>query len=65
MDSYILLKLMHVLSAVVVAGTGAGIAFFMFAAWRTGNVEVIAHTTNDVVRADWIFTAPAVATQLV
>jgi uncharacterized membrane protein len=28
MDSYLVLKMMHILSAVVVAGTGTGIAFF-------------------------------------
>ena len=32
MDSYLLLKLIHILSAVVITGTGAGIAFFMFMA---------------------------------
>ncbi|NRB42086.1 MAG: DUF2269 family protein, partial [Pseudomonadales bacterium] len=34
MDSYLLLKMLHILAAVVVAGTGTGIAFFMWMAWR-------------------------------
>lgn len=65
MDSYLLLKLIHILSAVVVAGTGTGIAFFMFMASRSSNVAAIAVTARHVVLADWIFTAPAVLLQFV
>ena len=65
MDSYLLLKLIHILSAVIVAGTGTGIAFFMFMATRSSNVAAIAITTRNVVLADWIFTAPAVIAQFV
>lgn len=65
MDNYLLLKLIHILSAVVVAGTGMGIAFFMFMANRSSNVEAIAITTRHVVLADWIFTAPAIIVQFV
>jgi uncharacterized membrane protein len=65
MDSYLLLKMIHILSAVVLTGTGAGIAFFMFMASRTSNVAAIAITARHVVLADWLFTAPAVVVQLV
>lgn len=65
MDSYLLLKLIHVLSATVIAGTGTGIAFFMFMACRSQNVAAIAVTARHVVLADWIFTAPAVLIQFV
>ncbi len=65
MDSYLLLKMTHILSAVVVAGTGTGIAFFMFMANRSSNVAAIAVTARHVVLADWIFTAPAVVLQFV
>lgn len=65
MDSYALLKLLHILAAVVVAGTGTGIAFFMLMAYRSKNVQAIAVTTRHVVLADWLFTAPAVVTQLI
>ena len=65
MDSYLFLKLIHILSAVVVVGTGAGIAFFMFMANRSNNVAAIAITARHVVLADWIFTAPAVVLQFV
>ncbi|WP_417578796.1 DUF2269 family protein [Nitrincola sp.] len=65
MDSYLLLKLIHIVSAVVVAGTGTGIAFFMFMANRSSNLPAIAVTARHVVLADWLFTAPAVVLQLV
>ena len=65
MDSYLWLKLIHILSAVVVAGTGGGIAFFMFMANRSSNLEAITVTARYVVLADWIFTAPAIVIQFV
>lgn len=65
MDSYFLLKMVHILSAVTVAGTGVGIAFFMFMANRSSNIAAIAVTARHVVLADWIFTAPAVVVQFV
>ena len=65
MDSYHLLKMLHVLAAVVITGTGAGIAFFMLMAHRSSNIAAIAITSRHVVLADWIFTTPAVAIQFV
>ncbi len=65
MDSYFLLKLIHIICAVVLAGTGVGIAFFLFMANRSNNVQAIAVTTRHVVLADWIFTAPAIIVQLI
>lgn len=64
MDSYLLLKFFHILAAVVVAGTGSGIAFFMFMANRSNNPQAIYITAQHVVLADWIFTTPAVIIQL-
>lgn len=63
MSHYDLLKLIHILSAAVLFGTGAGIAFFMVVAHRSGRVEVIAATARIVVLADFVFTAPAVIIQ--
>ncbi len=63
MDSYFLLKLAHILSSVVVAGTGTGIAFFMLMAFHSKNVQAIYVTARHVVLADWLFTAPAVIAQ--
>lgn len=65
MDNYLLLKLVHILSAVVITGTGAGIAFFMFMTSRTSNIAAIAVTARLVILADWLFTAPAVAIQFI
>jgi len=65
LDSYLLLKLVHIISAVVVAGTGVGIAFFMFMANRSNNPQAIYVTAKTVVLADWIFTTPAVVSQIV
>ena len=63
MDLYTLLKLLHVIGATVLFGTGAGIAFFMLMAHRTRNAAIIAHTAGVVVIADTIFTASAVILQ--
>jgi uncharacterized membrane protein len=62
-DLYLVLKLLHVLGATVLFGTGLGIAFFMFMAHRTGNAATIAHTARIVVIADALFTASAVVVQ--
>lgn len=53
----------HIIGASVLLGTGAGIAFFMLMAHRTGRAEIIAHTAKTVVLADWIFTASAAIVQ--
>ena len=64
MTSYLLtLKLIHVLGATVLFGTGLGIAFFMWMAHRTRDAAVIAHTASVVVVADTVFTATAVIVQ--
>lgn len=61
--AYFLLKFVHLLGAVVLIGTGAGIAFFMLMAHRTGNVATIAGVARIVVTADFLFTATAVVVQ--
>ena len=63
MEWIALLRWLHVIGACVLLGTGAGIAFFMVMAHRTGNAALIAHTARIVVIADWIFTASAVVVQ--
>ncbi|SFD51346.1 DUF2269 family protein [Pseudoalteromonas denitrificans] len=64
MEYYLVLKLIHILAAVVVTGTGAGIAFFMFMANRSNNPQAIYITAKHVILGDWIFTTPAVFTQI-
>jgi uncharacterized membrane protein len=65
MEYYLVLKLIHILAAVVVTGTGAGIAFFMFMANRSNNPQAIYVTAQHVILGDWIFTTPAVITQII
>jgi len=65
MEQYLIIKLIHILAAVVVTGTGAGIAFFMFMANRSNNPQAIYITTKHVILGDWIFTTPAVITQII
>jgi uncharacterized membrane protein len=62
-DTFTLLKLLHVLGATVLLGTGAGIAFFMVMAHRTRDPGTIAHVAETVVLADFVFTASAVLLQ--
>ena len=63
MDLVLLVRWLHVLGATVLLGTGAGIAFFMLMARRTGRPELIAHVAGTVVVADLVFTATAVVAQ--
>lgn len=63
MDWLVILRWAHVIGACVLLGTGAGIAFFMVMAHRTGQPTLIAHTARIVVIADWVFTASAVIVQ--
>jgi len=62
-DPYLALKLVHILSAAVLFGTGLGIAFFMWMANRTRDAATIAATAQIVVVADFVFTATAVVVQ--
>lgn len=63
MTAYLVLKFLHVIGAAVLLGTGAGIAFFMLMAHRTGEAATIAATARIVVIADYAFTATAVIAQ--
>jgi len=60
---YFAVKLLHIIGASVLLGTGAGIAFFMLMAHLRDNVTVIAGVARIVVIADFIFTATAVVIQ--
>ncbi len=60
---YFSLKFLHIIGASVLLGTGAGIAFFMLLAHRTGRADVIAAVARIVVVADFLFTATAVVLQ--
>ncbi len=61
--SYLLLKYIHILSAMLLFGTGLGTAFHGFLAFRTRDPRVVAAIGRSVILADWLFTAPAVLIQ--
>ena len=63
MTLYFALKYLHLLGAVVILGTGSGIAFFMLMAHRSGDAAFIARTAAVVVFADMLFTLTAVLLQ--
>jgi uncharacterized membrane protein len=63
MTTYFVLKYLHIIGAAVLLGTGAGIAFFMLMAHRTGDAAAIASVARIVVIADFLFTATAVVAQ--
>ncbi|SRR5579872_4297147 len=62
-DLYGLIKIVHIVSSTVLFGTGLGTAFQMWMVHRSRNVVAIAMVARNVVRADWIFTTPAVVVQ--
>jgi len=61
---YLTVKFIHIISATLLFGTGLGSAFYMFMAYRSGSMEVIAATNRIVVIADYVFTTPTVIIQL-
>jgi uncharacterized membrane protein len=60
---YFTVKYLHVLGAIVILGTGTGIAFFMLMAHRSRDAAFIARTAATVVFADMLFTLTAVILQ--
>lgn len=63
MTTYLVLKWLHILSSVLLVGTGFGSAFYLFFALRSRDASAIAVTARLVVRADWWFTTPAIVIQ--
>lgn len=61
--SYTLIKTLHILSMVLLFGTGLGSAFYKWMADRSGQLAHIAVTNRHVVLADWWFTTPTVIFQ--
>ncbi len=64
MSAYAWIKLLHILSATLLFGTGLGTAFFMLRAYLSASHDVMSVTSRNVVLADWIFTAPSAVVQL-
>lgn len=63
MNSYLVVKYLHILSSVLMVGTGFGTAFYLFFANRSGSLPAITVVSRLVVRADTWFTTPAVIFQ--
>jgi len=63
LNTYLLLKWLHIVSSTVLFGTGIGIAFFKWMTDRTGDVRAIRLINERTVLADWLFTTPAVILQ--
>ena len=63
MSWYLIVKTLHILSSVLLVGTGFGSAFLMFFANRTRNLAAQAVVARYVVLADWIFTTPTIFIQ--
>jgi uncharacterized membrane protein len=61
--TYTDVKTLHLLSMVLLFGTGLGSAFYKWMADRSGDVAHIAITNRHVVLADWLFTTPTVIVQ--
>jgi len=63
MDSYLLEKTLHIISATIVFGTGIGIAHFMLFGHRSGSPVEHAFAVRMTVQADFLFTLLAVIFQ--
>jgi len=63
MDLYLLIKIVHIISAAVLFGTGLGIAFFMFQSRFTDDLREKFFPLRTTVLADYLFTAPAAIVQ--
>jgi len=62
MDTYLLVKTLHIICAAVVFGAGIGIASFMLFG-QFGSDPARAFAARTTVRADFLFTLPAVIVQ--
>lgn len=63
MTHYLILKWMHIVTRVLLVGTGFGSAFYMFFVNKSKNLEAQAIVSRLVCRADWWFTTPTVILQ--
>jgi len=59
--SLLVLKWIHILSAVLLLGAGLGSAFYVWRANRVGGLHAIRFVLRNVILADWLFTVPPIA----
>lgn len=65
LDTYLVIKTLHIISATILFGTGIGIAFFMFRSHFTSDLKQKYYAASNTVLADKLFTLPAGLVQLV
>lgn len=63
MDTYLLVKALHIIGSTILFGTGIGIAFFMYASRYAKNLHEKYFAARMTVLADYLFTTPAVIVQ--
>jgi len=63
LDTYLIIRTLHVISSTILFGTGIGIAFFMLRSHFTHDVSEKLYAARGTVLADYIFTLPAVIVQ--
>lgn len=61
--SYLLLKLLHIISSTILFGTGLGSAFYFWRAHQQTDLRARYLAVRSVVIADWVFTTPTVIIQ--
>lgn len=62
---YQFLKLIHILSATLMIGTGLGSAFYLFFSYKKASASTVKDVLKLVVVADSVFTLPSVIVQLI
>jgi uncharacterized membrane protein len=55
----LIVKWVHILSAMAFLGTGGGSPWYKLRAWGSRDVRVVVWCDREIVRADWIFTVPS------
>ncbi|MBX7196833.1 MAG: DUF2269 domain-containing protein [Sandaracinaceae bacterium] len=53
------LKLVHVLAAMLFFGAGIGSVYYKVRSYQGGVIAVMAFCDREIVRADWLFTVPS------
>ena len=63
MELYHIIKTLHLLSAAILLGAGAAIAFFMLRSHFTDNIHEKYFAARNTVLADYLFTLPGIIIQ--
>ena len=63
--SYQLIKLIHIISATLMIGTGLGSAFYLYFIYKRKSIVALKEVLPLVIKADLLFTTPSVIIQLI